>query len=141
MGVTGPKNPCCGIILAMDHLDRIEANFRLSLLWQKETNSSLRDLSTRVDGLAAGTEEVALVTAELAQRAGELAVKVKENATGLSEVAAGLVQVADRGEATAARLEDSIEVMHSFARGQAELRKTVADCVKRLDALEAREAS
>ncbi|MBI3926685.1 MAG: hypothetical protein HY319_14175 [Armatimonadetes bacterium] len=100
-----------------ESLDRIETNFRLSLISQRETNVELRRLAKKVTDLAKSVTE------------------------GLSEVADGLTAVAEKGEQTAERLEDSIEVMKSFAESQVEIRKTLADHGQRLDALEKKQAS
>ncbi len=96
----------------MGDLDRIETNFRLSLISQRETNAELR---------------------QLVQKVGELKQTLSE---GLGDVAEGLSRVAESGEQTAERLEDSTQLMKSFAEGQAEIRKTLTDYGRRLDALE-----
>jgi methyl-accepting chemotaxis protein len=64
---------------------------------QQETNAELRRLSRRVT--------------ELAQ--------------GLAEVAVGLEEVAHKGDKTAERLEESIQVMEPFATSQVKMRKTI----------------
>ncbi|MCE7872308.1 hypothetical protein DYH09_18275 [bacterium CPR1] len=97
----------------MSELDRIETNFRLSLISQRETTTELRRLAEKVSGLAGG----------------------------LSEVAQGLSGLAEKSDQTAERLEDSIGIMKSFAEGQVEIRQTLAECVRRLDVLEGKKAS
>lgn len=101
-------------------LDRIETNFRLSLVGQREMNTSLKEVGGSLEAMATSM-------ASMASQMSRLAAKVNT--------------VAETGEETAKRLEDSIQVMKSFAEGQAEIRTTLAECVRRLDALEGRKAS
>ncbi len=101
----------------MSDFDRMETNFRLSLMAQRETSLELRALSEKVTKLSEVMSQ------------------------GLSEVASGLTGLAEKTDGLSERLEDSIGVMRSFAEDQAELRKTVQDCVRRLDRIEGKEAS
>lgn len=101
----------------MSELDRIETNFRLSMISQREQTAELRSLAAKVNELTS------VVT------------------RGLSEVANGLVGVAEKSEQTADRLEESVQLMRSFAEGQAEIRQTLTQVLKRLDALESKQAS
>lgn len=94
-------------------VDRIETNFRLVLLSQRETNAKLSEVGSGLRTMAAQMEA--------------LATKVD-----------GAVQ---QSEETAHRMEDTLVVLKSFADGQVEIRTTLAECVRRLDALERQRAS
>ncbi|MBI3924041.1 MAG: hypothetical protein HY319_00735 [Armatimonadetes bacterium] len=108
----------------MDDLDRIEDNFRLSLICQRETNLNLKQVASSLRSFGDKFEEFAR---EVKQEFNSLATQVDT--------------VAEKAQENAERLEDSIEVMKSFAESQVEIRKTLADCIRRLDALEGKRAS
>jgi len=97
--------------------DRMETNFRLVMLSQRETNAKLSEVGTGLRTMAA----------QMAAQMEALAAKVD-----------GAVA---QSEETAQRMEDTLLVMKSFADGQVEIRATLADCVRRLDALEGKKAS
>ncbi|MBI3926016.1 MAG: hypothetical protein HY319_10785 [Armatimonadetes bacterium] len=103
--------------LGVGELDKIETNFRLSLISQREQSVLLKEVASSLRDFGSQMQE----------RLETLAAKVET--------------VADKSDKTAERLEDSIEVMKSFAEGQVEMRKTLAECVRRLDALEGKKAS
>ena len=108
-------------------MDKLEVNFRLMLLSQRESNLKLASVATQMGQIAAALVVVAEQTAAVASQ--------------VSEVASQVTEVALKGEETANRLDDSIGIMKSFADGQAEIRATLADCVRRLDVLEGKKAS
>lgn len=94
-------------------MDPMETNFRLVLLSQRETNTKLSEVGSGLRSLAAEMEV--------------LANKVD-----------GAVR---QSEETAQRMQDTLGVMKSFADGQGEIRATLAECMRRLDALEGKKAS
>lgn len=105
----------------MEELDRIETNFRLSLLAVKEQTQ-------RIDRL----EETANAFAEAAQTLSTLAGDFAHQVGGLKEGAHRIEE----------RLEESIGVMRTFAESMTDIRKTLSDAVRRIEALEdQREAS
>lgn len=118
----------------MSDLDRIETNFRLSLMSQREQTVLLNDVASslagqahQMAGMASQMSELANQTTALANQTADLAKKVGE--------------VAEKSDQTAERLEDSIQVMKSFAESQVEIRKILAEYGRRLDALEEKHAS
>ena len=105
----------------MEELDRIETNCRLSLLAVKEQTQ-------RIDRL----EETASAFAETAQKLSTLAGDFASQVGGLKE---GAHRVEER-------LEESIGVMRTFAESMTDVRRTLADAVRRIEILESeREAS
>jgi len=108
-------------------MDRIETNFRLILLNQRELSLSQRQMDIKLTAIAGHVGTIASQMAVLATQLGEVA-----------EIARGSAVKSDE---TADRLEESFKVMLGFAEGQAEIRATLADCVRRLDVLEGKKAS
>ena len=115
-------------------MDKFEVNFRLMLLSQRETNGKLAGVATQTAQVAAQMGQVSAALAALANQ-------VKEVAHQVTDVSNQLTEVAQKGDETADRLEEAIGIMGSFADGQAEIRATLADYGRRLDALEGKKAS
>lgn len=136
-------------------MDRIETNFRLLMISQRELSVRQKQMNAK---LAAVATQVGTIAGNLATVASQMAVM----ATQMAAVETQMIEVAELAQAsavksdeTADRIEETLGVVLSFAEGQAEIRvkqatldeeqaemrATLAECVRRLDALEGKKAS
>lgn len=104
----------------MKKFDRIETNFRLVLMSQREQNAEVRQLSSKVDHVV------------------HLMSGVMDAMGGVSR---GLHRLAEQADQAADRLEETVDLLKTYGNDQDDMRETLADCVRRIEALERKQAS